>query len=391
MSKHFSALEFKDAEVTDPVELVTKSIDDLTKSVDERLKALETKGLDPKLVERLTKLEAKANRPGAAASTDEAKELERKSINAFMRGEPLDGIERKSLTIGGSPTTGADLVAPQYLAQIITKLVQFSPMRAVASAMGVGTGKVFLPIEGNALSGTWVTETGSRSETNPDFGQVEIDAFEHAAIVPVSRQLLEDSIVDLSGYLSNQISKQFGKAEATAFVSGDGNGKPTGFLNTPSAFDQVVAKQDGSNILDKLISLFYALPDAYASQGVWFMNRTTQGVIRSKAVLATNGILWSDGLADGTPARLLGRPVYDAVDMQNLVGTGSPVAATYPIAFGDFASMYQIIDRVGVQIMRDDFTGADNGIVKFRARRRVGGKVVLPEAVKLMKATVSGS
>jgi HK97 family phage major capsid protein len=70
-----------------------------------------------------------------------------------------------------------------------------------------------------------------------------------------------------------------------------------------------------------------------------------------------------------------------------LVGAGSPAADTFPIAFGDYSSAYQIIDRVGVAIQRDDFTGADNGIVKLRARRRVGGKTVLPEAVVLIKAT----
>ncbi len=72
--------------------------------------------------------------------------------------------------------------------------------------------------------------------------------------------------------------------------------------------------------------------------------------------------------------------------MDNFVGTGSPAADAFPIAFGDYASAYQIVDRVGVAIQRDDFTGADNGIVKLRARRRVGGKPVLPEAVVLIKA-----
>jgi HK97 family phage major capsid protein len=196
----------------------------------------------------------------------------------------------------------------------------------------------------------------------------------------------EDSLVDLSGYIAGQIAEQFAKAEATAFITGDGNGKPTGFLNTPSDFGFTAAKHDGSDIIAKLITLFYSVPDAYASRGSWLMNRTTQGIVRAAADNTTKGTLWSDSLANGTPATFLGRPVHDAVDMADVAGSGSPVTDTYPVAFGDFTTMYHIVDRVGIQIMRDDYTGADSGIVKFRARRRVGGKVIQPEAVKLLKA-----
>jgi HK97 family phage major capsid protein len=385
MTKHISPIEFKDATEADPAEVVTKALDDLSKTVDDRLSAIETKTAD-----RLDKIEAKVNRPaGGTASDDDG--IETKSLNSFFRGEAVDGIERKTLQIGGSPATGTDLVAPEYLAQVIDKLTQFSPLRSVASVMSVGAQKVYIPRVVSKLAGSWVTEIGSRSSSNPTFEQVEIDNFEYAVIVPVSRQLLEDSMIDLAGYLAAQIGEQFGKAESTAFMTGDGSGKPTGLLHTPSDFGQTLAKQDGTNIIDKLIALFYSLPNAYASRGNWLMNRATQGVIRAAADNATKGTLWSDSLANGTPATFLGRPVLDTVDMDNLVGTGSPVSATYPVAFGDYSSAYQIVDRVGLSILRDDYTGASNGIVNFHARRRVGGKVIQAEAVKLLKATVTGS
>jgi HK97 family phage major capsid protein len=103
--------------------------------------------------------------------------------------------------------------------------------------------------------------------------------------------------------------------------------------------------------------------------------------IASPASNSTFGRAFRSSLANGTPAFLLDRPVYEPIDMEGLVGTGSPAADTFPISFGDYASTYQIVDRVGVAIQRDDFTGADNGIVKLRARRRGGGKTVLPEAM----------
>jgi HK97 family phage major capsid protein len=193
MTKHFSAIELKDVSEDDPSAMVTKALDDLSKTVDERFKALQTKGIDPKLLERLDKLEVKANRPaGGAIPSDEAKEIEKKALNAYLRGGigALDDLERKTLAIGGSPATGAYVVAPEYSTQIIGKLTQFSPMRSVASVMSVGAQKVYIPRLNSALSGGWVSETGTRSSSNPIFEQVEIDNYEHAVIVPVSQQLL---------------------------------------------------------------------------------------------------------------------------------------------------------------------------------------------------------
>lgn len=390
--KHRSPMEFKDADPADPVELVTKSLGDLTKSVDDRLKAIETKADTTKLVERLDKLEAKSNRPSGGDNKDEQAKLETKALNAFFRGgvTALDDLERKTLVVG-TPASGGYVTAPEYSTTIIEKIQQISPIRQLASVMSVGASKVYLPLLDDRLAAGWVTETGSRSSSEPTFDQLEIDPYEAAVIVPVSQQLLEDSFVDLSGYLANQIATQFAKLESTAFMTGDGSGKPTGLLHTPGDYTATLAKQDASNIIDKIIALFYSLPSAYAGNGSWLMNRQTQGIIRAAADNTTKGNLWSDSLANGTPATLLGRPVYESVDMDNMVGTGSPVGATYPVAFGDFAKAYQIIDRVGVQIMRDDYTGADSGIVKFRARKRTGGKPVLTEALRLLKATVSGS
>jgi HK97 family phage major capsid protein len=391
------ALEFKDADDIDPAVAVTQAIAGLEKKFDDRLKSIETKSADDaKVKTRLDAMEAKLNRPGTVelkADNDNAPKLETKALNGFLRGgaQSLDDLERKTLNLG-TTTAGGYVTAPEYSTNIIQSLTQFSPLRGLASVMTVGGTEIFIPtLTGNA-DGGWVTESGTRPSTEPVFGQVGISNYEFGAIIPVTRQLLEDTFVDLAGFLSKHLIKRFSKAESTAFMIGDGNGKPTGLLHTPGNYEQLIAKQDGTDILVRLIDTFYALPSEYASVGSWMMRRETMGVIRKMADASTgNRTLWSDSLANGTPPTLLGRPVYEAIDMDPLVGIGSPAAATYPISFGDYASAYQIVDRVGVAILRDDYTGADNGIVKLRARRRVGGAPVLPEAVVLIKATVSGS
>lgn len=344
------------------------------------------------IAKRLDAVEAKLARPNIntkTADADDAKALEAKALNSFLRGGAgsLNDDERKSLSIG-SPSTGGYVTAPVFSTTVVEKLTQITPMRSVASVMQVASGKVYIPVNTAPLAGGWVSETGARQSSEPVFDQVAIDAYEHAVIVPVSQQLLEDSFIDLQAFVAQQAAKQFAKAEGTAFIIGDGNGKPTGLLKTPGSYDFVDAQDDGSDLIESVIKAFYQLPGAYAANGSWLMNRATQGAIRAAADTTTKGTLWSDSLADGTPARLLGRPVYDAPDMEDIKDTGSPPAsATYPIAFGDFASAYQVVDRVGVQVLRDDFTGADNGIVKFRVRRRVGGKPLLTEAVVLVKAS----
>lgn len=380
------AIELKDGDDADPAALVTKALDGFQAAFDERLKAIETKAAsndNAKLVDRLDKLEAKSSRPNLIAGNDN-EPLEKKAFNAFLRGgvASLDDIEKKTLN-AGTPASGGYVVAPEYSSQIIQKLQQFSPMRGLASSMTIGGSEVYIPTLQDNIAGGWVTETGARPSTEPTFGQMNFKVFEYAGYVPVSQQLLEDNHVDLQSFLLGHIAKQFGKAESTAFMLGDGNGKPTGLLATPTNYAFTSANSNGSDIIDAVIAAFYKLPGQYAASGSWIMRRETQGVIRAAADGVTKGAIWADSLANGTPATLLGRPVYESVDMSLLpTATGT----TYPIAFADFSSAYQVVDRVGVGIQRDDFTGADNGIVKFRARRRVGGAPLLTEAAVLVRS-----
>lgn len=365
-------------EEDDPAGIVTKALNDLQEKVDGRLAEIEKKSDLSKLTERLDGLEAKMQRPdGRAGAVEDS--VEKKALNSFFRSGSavLEDAEKKALNLG-TPAAGGYVTAPEYSTTIIEKISEFSPMRSLASVMSIGGTEIYLPKLDEDLNGSWVTETGKRSESEPTFDQQNIKVFEHAVIVPVSQQLLEDSFIDLQSYIAGKIGQQFGKAENSAYLIGDGNGKPTGLLKNPDIYEHVSAKADGSDIIDSLIQLFYALPSAYAAQSSWLMNRKTMARIRG-SLDTTNRLIWGDSLATGQPATLLGRPVVEAVDMADFG------ADAFPIAFGDYKSAYQIVDRVGVQIMRDDYTGADNGIVKIRARRRTGGAPVLEEAVALLK------
>ncbi|WP_314945893.1 phage major capsid protein [Bradyrhizobium cosmicum] len=381
--KTANELEFKDTgEADDPTA-------ELAKQLAELKTALETKAANDnaKLIERLDRIEAKANRPtNRQAANDNEPGLETKALSKFLRSgvSALDDLERKTLNLGTN-TAGGYVVSPEYGKTVIEKLRQYSPLRGLASAMTIGATEVYIPtLETDADGEGWVTETGNRTATEPVFGQLNIKTFENARYIPISQQLLEDADIDLLSFVAGHIAKITGKVEAKAFMIGDGNGKPTGLLNTPANYASVTAAADASDIIAKVIEAFYKLPGAYAANGSWIMRRETMGAIRAAADTALKGNLWSDGLANGTPATLLGRPVYESIDMSLLpTATGT----SYPVVFGDMASAYQVVDRVGLALRVDDLTGADNGIVKVRWRRRVGGAPLLNEAAILIKST----
>lgn len=343
--------------------------------------AIDTKALDA-ITARLDAMETKLARPAIVTGKKVEENLEAKALNQWARTGQVDA-ELKTL-VTGTPSAGGYTVAPEYRADIIKKLTELNPIRALASVTTVGTSKVYWPVLDSDAEGSWVSETADRTEDEPTFAQTPIDVFEHALIVPISRQLLEDSIVDMSGLLAERIAIGFAKAESTAFLTGSGTGEPSGILD---ALGSIAGKSDTSDVLADIVDAFYALPSAYAARGSWLLSRPTIAKIRKAADLSDNrNGIWSDSLQSGTPPRLLGAPVYEApgLDTHGAVSTGNVGACAI---FGDIGSAFRIVDRVGLDIMRDDFTGASKGIVKFHARKRVGSAVVLPEALVAITTT----
>ncbi|MGV8832162.1 MAG: phage major capsid protein [Devosia sp.] len=326
-----------------------------------------------KLTARLDKIEAKANRPVAANDNRPAANdnTERKAFADFMRSG--DTSEVKSLGYA-SPSSGGILAPEQVATSILEKVAEFSPVRSLAQTISMSGPLLQLPRLVDEVEPVPVGETAARTEDEPTFDQIDLKPFEMAVIVPVTRILLEDAQIDLTGYLSNHVARRFGQKEATWFVNGNGTTQAEGVLTSTEVAAHEVAAITG----DDLIDLFYSIKTAYSSNGTWLMNRMTMAVVR-KLKDTDGSYIWERGIAAGQPPQLLGRPVYEAVDMPNIA------AEATPIVFGDFATGYAIADRTGFEIIRDDLTGAGNGIVKLHARRRVGGRIIMGEALTKLK------
>jgi HK97 family phage major capsid protein/HK97 family phage prohead protease len=368
----------------DDVDTRVAALEENVAGIDTRLKSVEESvGNVAKSAERI---EQKLNRPGASVETKTAPEkVEAKAFVGFLRHgrEALPADEVKSLRVADD-TAGGYLAPDDFVAQVIKGIVEVSPVRQAAKVGATSSSAVILPKRTGKPTASWVGETENRPETGSTYGQVEIPVHEMACYVDVSLRLLEDAAVNVEGEVAFDLAEEFGRLEGSALVGGNGVKKPVGFMTdaavayTPTGNASTL----GTAPADTLITLMYAMPAFYRNAGAWMMNGNTLAAIR-KLKDGQGNFLWQPSYQAGQPETILGRPVIEAPDMDD-VGAGAE-----PIAFGDFARAYRIYDRVALSVMRDPYSQATNGLVRFHARRRVGGGVVLAEALRKLRCATS--
>jgi HK97 family phage major capsid protein len=387
--RYTGAIELKEGDV-DPAALVQKALDDLQKSVDDRLKAVEGKGIDPKLQAQIDAIQAKLNRPGTGADDTDKKAttaVEKKAFETFVRRgrEALNAEEAKSLRVSDD-TAGGYLAPDQFTTELDRNIVLFSPIRSVARVLPTGSPAVLWPKRTGGMTAQWVGETNARPETTVTFGHSRYPVCELAAYVDVSNAMLEDSAFDVPALLSFEFAEEFGFEEGKAFVGGSSQLSPAGFMNdttiayTPSGAASNFA---ATNPADALIDLFHGIKAPYRTDGAWGMNTTTLGVIRKFKDNQGRYLVNLAGL-DNTPVTtILGQPVIEMPDMPDIG------ANTFPVIFGNFSMGYRIFDRVSLSILRDPYSQATNGMTRFHGRRRVAGGVGKAEALRKLKIAVS--
>lgn len=377
------AIEIKEGDV-DPAAIVQKALDDLQKSVDDRLRAVEGKGIDPKLQAQIDAIQAKLNRPGTGTEeTKEADAVEKKAFDNYVRRgrEGLNADEMKSLRVSDD-TAGGFLAPDAFQAELDRNVVLFSPVRSIARVLPTGAPAVLWPKRTGGMTGAWVGETQARPETTVTFGQNRYGVCELAAYVDVSNAMLEDSQFDVGQLLAFEFAEEFGVLEGAAFVNGASQLSPSGFMQDAGV--GYTPGTDASNVKgDGLIDLYHAIKAPYRANGVWGMNSATLGSIRKLKDTNGNYMVAMAGLNNTPVTTLLGRPIVEMPDMPD-VGAGA-----FPIVFGDFAQGYRIFDRVALSILRDPYSQATNGMTRFHGRRRVAGGVGKAEAIRKLKIATS--
>lgn len=302
---------------------------------------------------------------------------------AFLRRDEKawSNDEYKAMMVGSDPD-GGYLVPTATSNRIVTKVYETSPLDALATHETISTDALEIPIDTDEAGAGWVGETESRPETStPQVGIQRIPVFELYANPKVTQQLIEDAGVDIEAWLGRKVAEKFARMRSLAFISGSGIKQPRGILTYPAGSSgargtviQVPSGNATTLTADGLITLMYSLKDKYLARAVWLMKRgTVASVMLFKD--SQGQYMWRPGLQEGQPAMLMGSAIRRADDMPS-VGAGA-----LPVAFGDFAAGYTIVDRLGIKVMRDPYTAKP--FVLFYTRQRVGGDVVDFEAYAL--------
>jgi len=278
----------------------------------------------------------------------------------------------------GTDSEGGYLVPDEFERTLVAALEEENIFRSLARVIQTSSGDRKIPVVTTHGSASWLDEEELVPESDEAFGQTSIGAFKLGTFIKVSDELLNDSVFDLQSYITTEFARRIGHKEEEAFFVGDADGKPTGIFNaTGGAQVGVTAAGTTAVTIDEVLDLFYSLKSPYRKKAVFVMNDTTVKAIR-KLKDGQGQYLWQPALTAGTPDSILNRPVYTSSYVPTIA------AGNKSLAFGDF-SYYWIADRQGRSFKRLNELFATTGQVGFMATQRVDGKLILPEAIKVLQ------
>ncbi|HOD72236.1 MAG TPA: phage major capsid protein [Deltaproteobacteria bacterium] len=401
-------------ELKETIQALGKAFDAFKAENDARLKEIEKKGAaDPLLAEKVDKINAdiaqisalkkqldtletavaQGQFPGGGKNElDRVKAQHKDAFAKFFRKGAEGGLRDLEVQAGLSTLSDPDggfLVPEDYEQAIDRVALSVSAMRRLATVRTIGTDTYKKLVNQGGASAGWVGEKGARAETNtPTLTEIAINTKEIYAMPAATQTLLDDSRVDIAGWLADEVSIEFSEQESEAFINGNGVEQPKGIAayamaaNSSYVWGKVGYITSGNtslvNDLDKLIDLQHALKPVYRNGAAWLMNDATLATIR-KMKDGDGNYIWVPGLKDGAPDTLLGKPVEIDDNVDDIA------ANKYPIFFANFKRAYLIIDRQGVRVLRDPYT--TKPYVLFYTTKRVGGGIVMYEAIKALKVS----
>lgn len=345
------------------------------------------------------KLEAAMQRPSAEGKSDDG-EMEAKhrdALREYMAYGTLpagfkagsEGVEIKSMSTDVNPD-GGYLVRPELSDTIVSRIFETSPLRGVANVERTGAKSIDILIDDNEAGARWAGEGASGGETDtPQLGQKVIAAHKIEADPRMTTEMIEDSYLDIEGWLSGKVADKFARTQNSAFVNGDGINKPRGFLTYAAQSTSGTYQRDAINQVamgtadalnaDGLIAVQNALKEEYQAGAVFGMKRTTFGAalqLKGNDNYFFSPVLLANGQAS---MQLLGKPVVFMDDMPAVA------ANALSVVYADFSQAYTILDRVGLQVLRDPFT--NKGFVTYYTTQRVGGDVTSFDAIAIGKVS----
>ena len=276
----------------------------------------------------------------------------------------------------GNDQQGGYLVPVEYDNRLIDVLNEENIMRSLATKITT-SGEHKINIAATKPAAAWIEEGGALTFGDATFDQIMMDAYKLHVAIKVTEELLYDAAFNLEGYIIDQFGKALANAEEDAFLNGDGKGKPMGVFDTTNGGQYNTTTSTANISADDIINLVYTLKRPYRKSAAFITNDKTLASLRK--LKDNNGAyLWQPALTAGEPDRLFGYAIHTS-QFAPEAAAGKPA-----MAFGDF-SYYNIGDRGSrsMQELKELFAG--NGMVGYVMKERVDGRLILPEAVQILK------
>lgn len=321
---------------------------------------------------------------GSAAAQPRKKTQGAEYTNTFWNAIRLKGVTHEVLDAlqVGTDSEGGYTVPDEFEHQLIDKLQDENIMRGLVHVITTGSGQHKIPIVASHGSDSWVEEEGQIPESDDAFDQISLSTHKFATMIRVSRELLNDSAFDLPSYIAHEFSRRAGAAEEQAILTGDGSHKPTGLLHaTLGAQTGVTAASATAITADELIDLQHSLKSGYRRKACFIMNDATIQAIR-KLKDGQGQYIWQPGLKENAPDMMFNQRILTSNYMP-LIESGAKV-----ILYGDY-SYYWLAEREGRTLERLNELYAVTDQVGFKMTERLDGRLILPEAVKVLQMKTS--
>jgi HK97 family phage major capsid protein len=285
---------------------------------------------------------------------------------------------RTLLTTGNVSAT----VPTDFYDQLIAHLIEVSGvMQTGPTVLNTGGGET-LQIPKTTGHSTAVTAAQGVAipTSDPAFSFQTLSAYKYGILLQVARELIDDTAVDLLGYLAMQAGRALGNSFGTALSVGTGTNEPSGVVTGSTVGVTGGSGSAGAPSYANLVDLEYSViaPYRQSRSCYWLARDATIGGFR-KIVDSNGRPVWEPSAVLGSPDLLLGKPLVADPFVP------AQAASALCIAFGDF-SQYFVRLVGGVRFERSDDFAFGQDLVTFRAILRGDGTLVdRTGAIKLYK------
>lgn len=286
--------------------------------------------------------------------------------------------ENRALDVAGN----GGIIPTQIADRIILRVRELCPIYQLATVFNVGGDLVFPKYDYTGITVGYIADLTALTPANANFTTIKLQNFIAGALVQISRSLMNRSDFDLVSYIVNAMAMSIANFLENQLLNGAGGATSATGIFVDANTTSLTAGSATALSIDDLISAQLAIPQQFAQNGVWIMNKGIFSSIRK--LKDTTGMPYLIQEREGTLANdmgwsLLGRPVYVSQNAPGTIATGNKV-----IAFGDMSGLYvKLAQNVEIQTLNELYaTSHATGVVGYL---ELDSKVIEDQKIAILK------